>query len=69
MGIKVKRFADRLPNEVIKHIEEAGEIKIINILETNNRTVVYYVEAEEGAALAKKSVKKQQPTDKGLKDG
>ena len=43
--MKVKRFSNRLPQEVIKHLEEAGDnIEIINLFESNNRTVVYYTE-------------------------
>jgi hypothetical protein len=68
--MKVHRFADRIPQVVIKHIEEAGDIEIINLFETNNRTVVYYVKNEKPVTRIRKK-QQEQPidVDKGLDNG
>jgi len=51
--MRVKRFSSRLPQEVIKHLDEAGDVEIISLFESNNRTVVYYSEKQVRARKLK----------------
>lgn len=66
--MKVKYFADRDRNKVIKHLDEVGDVDIINIVESNNRVVVYYKDREVKKPSRAKLVKNE-PKQKDIENG